>query len=49
MHYEKSRSSKPHYPTIKTQKKLIYNYYVIILGYYNHCATIPLEIQCINK
>ncbi len=38
-HDEKLRPSKPHYPSTKTQKKLVYNYY----------ATIPLEIQCINK
>jgi hypothetical protein len=38
-HYEKLCSSKPHYFATKTQKQFIYNYY----------ATIPLEIQCINK
>ncbi len=33
-HSEKSCPSKPHYPTTKIQKKIIYNYYAII----------PLEI-----
>jgi hypothetical protein len=30
-HNEKSRPLKPHYPATKTQNKLIYNYYAIIL------------------
>jgi hypothetical protein len=34
-HYEKLHPLKPHYPTIKTKKKLIYNYY----------ATIPWVLQ----
>ncbi len=38
-HYEKSHPPKPHYPTIKNLKKIIYNYYV----------TIPLEIRRTNK
>jgi hypothetical protein len=29
-HYEKLHPPKPHYPTTKTQKQLIYKYYAII-------------------
>ncbi len=33
IHYEKLHLLKPHYHATKTQKKLIYNYYVtIVLG-----------------
>jgi hypothetical protein len=34
---------------LKLKKQLVYNYMQLSLKYYNYCAIIPLEIQCINK
>jgi hypothetical protein len=48
-HCEKLHISKSHYLQLKLKK----NSYIIVvqlsLGYYNYYATIPLEMQCINK
>ncbi len=43
LHYEKSHMLKPHCPTTKTQKKLIYNYYVIILWVLQLLCNYPLK------